>query len=417
MQSIMRCGNCGFEITGRPAHCPRCAAKLVYMNTRLRYGTLVPAPVDKDSCSSAPIQKEAPHLVLTWLGYIVRGALAFVVWFASFAILVRVPIFSEVEDGISKITSPIPLFVPIALAICVFVLMKKPLHSIWTTVKQGRSDSAIENPKSKIPFFPKGRVAAVEKLTKQAALHYEQATESDSVDLFVYYWKRMEEDLDSIKPYYGKVPSSCTMSAHTLTGRVKNKQWKLRDVMERAKNRAIADIKGEHHNNKLGRYSSFKDDIDRHYSIYDAETAAFAQSMLAEVARAAGIGGAETQSCENDIDHMEGHAFEYWCANLLAKIGYTDVSVTRGSGDQGVDVLAQKDGIKYAIQCKCYSSDLGNTPVQEVLAGKKFYHCHIGAVMTNRHFTRGAKELAEETGVLLWDRDWINQAIAASNSK
>lgn len=27
--------------------------------------------------------------------------------------------------------------------------------------------------------------------------------------------------------------------------------------------------------------------------------------------------------------------------------------------------------------------------------------------MTNRHFTKGAKEAAEATGVLLWDRDWI----------
>lgn len=107
------------------------------------------------------------------------------------------------------------------------------------------------------------------------------------------------------------------------------------------------------------------------------------------------------------VDAMEGHAFEYWCADLLRKNGFANVSVTRGSGDQGVDVLAEKDGIRYAVQCKCYSKDLGNTPVQEVSAGKVFYHCQIGAVLTNRYFTKGAKELAESTGILLWDRDWI----------
>ena len=106
-----------------------------------------------------------------------------------------------------------------------------------------------------------------------------------------------------------------------------------------------------------------------------------------------------------DIDFMEGHDFEYWCAGLLRHIGFQGVTVTQGSGDQGVDILAQKDGIRYAIQCKRYSSNLGNTPVQEVHAGKMMYNCQIGAVMTNRYFTDGAKQLAAATGVLLWDRD------------
>lgn len=107
------------------------------------------------------------------------------------------------------------------------------------------------------------------------------------------------------------------------------------------------------------------------------------------------------------IDQMEGHDFEHWCADALRKLGYRNVEVTPGSGDQGVDVLAQKDGVKYAIQCKRYNSDLGNKPVQEVHAGKAIYHCHVGVVVTNQHFTTGAKQLAEATGTLLWDREWI----------
>lgn len=111
------------------------------------------------------------------------------------------------------------------------------------------------------------------------------------------------------------------------------------------------------------------------------------------------------------VDGMEGHDFEYWCADLLKKNGFSNVEVTRGSGDQGVDVLARFGDAKYAVQCKCYSSDLGNKPVQEVNAGKAFYHCHIGVVMTNRYFTAGAKEIAEATGVLLWDRDTLKRLI------
>lgn len=113
----------------------------------------------------------------------------------------------------------------------------------------------------------------------------------------------------------------------------------------------------------------------------------------------------------NLVDSMAGLEFEHWCADLLCKNSFTNVTVTQASGDQGVDILAEKDGIRYAIQCKCYSSDLGNTPVQEVNAGKEFYHCHVGAVMTNQHFTTGAKALAAATGVLLWDRDWIQERL------
>ena len=109
------------------------------------------------------------------------------------------------------------------------------------------------------------------------------------------------------------------------------------------------------------------------------------------------------------IDDMDGSQFEIWCAELLRNKGFSDVTVNGKSGDQGVDILATNEGVKYAIQCKCYSSDLGNTPIQEVYAGKIFYNCHVAVVMTNRKFTPGGVELAESTGVLLWDRDWIER--------
>ena len=118
-----------------------------------------------------------------------------------------------------------------------------------------------------------------------------------------------------------------------------------------------------------------------------------------------------------DIDTMEGHDFEYLCAELLKRQGFSQVQVTRGSGDQGVDILAQKGNQKYAIQCKRYSSPLGNSPVQEVYTGKVFYGCDVAAVLTNQYFTSSAKSLAEKTGVLLWDRDCLIEFIRSSQRK
>ncbi len=108
-----------------------------------------------------------------------------------------------------------------------------------------------------------------------------------------------------------------------------------------------------------------------------------------------------------EIDAMPGHEFEHFCADLLRKNGFRKVSVTPGSGDQGVDVIAVKGTSRYAIQCKRYASPLGNKPVQEVYTGKAFYGCRYGVVMTNSTFTPHAKDLAKKTGVLLWDRKVI----------
>ena len=44
---------------------------------------------------------------------------------------------------------------------------------------------------------------------------------------------------------------------------------------------------------------------------------------------------------------MDGLQFEHRCAELLRYRGFHKVAVTKGSGDQGVDILAQKNGIKY----------------------------------------------------------------------
>lgn len=109
------------------------------------------------------------------------------------------------------------------------------------------------------------------------------------------------------------------------------------------------------------------------------------------------------------LDAMEGHEFEYACADILRANGFKNVEVTRGSGDFGVDVLAEKKGIKYAIQCKCYSHKLDNKPIQEVIGGLVCYGCTKGAVMTNQYFTEPAKELARINGVELWDRDALKK--------
>lgn len=111
------------------------------------------------------------------------------------------------------------------------------------------------------------------------------------------------------------------------------------------------------------------------------------------------------------LDEIEGHDFEYYCAELLKKRGFEEVSVTKGSGDYGVDVLAEKDGVTYAIQCKAYTMPVGVKAVQEACAGREFYDRMVGAVLTNQYFTKPAVEAAKKLKILLWDRGYLDSMI------
>ena len=113
----------------------------------------------------------------------------------------------------------------------------------------------------------------------------------------------------------------------------------------------------------------------------------------------------------DDIDLMEGHDFEYFCADLLRRRGFQEVEVTKGSGDYGIDILAEKEGITYAIQCKCYAAPVGVKAVQEAYAGRDYYDCMVGAVLTNQYFTTPAVEAAKKLKILLWDRGYLESMI------
>ena len=112
----------------------------------------------------------------------------------------------------------------------------------------------------------------------------------------------------------------------------------------------------------------------------------------------------------NDVsmDNMSGEEFERFCAKLLISNNYKNVKTTKSSGDHGIDILATKDDLVYAIQCKCYQKNVGNSAVQEAYTGRELYNANYSVVMTNRYFSPQAQAEAKRLGVLLWDRDTIS---------
>ena len=95
-----------------------------------------------------------------------------------------------------------------------------------------------------------------------------------------------------------------------------------------------------------------------------------------------------------------GHDFERWVAAQLAKAGWT-ASVTQASGDDGVDVIAKREGLTVAVQCKRYAGSVGNKAVQEVYSGMRHLQLDKAVVISTGKYTKAAQNLASSTGVLL----------------
>lgn len=129
----------------------------------------------------------------------------------------------------------------------------------------------------------------------------------------------------------------------------------------------------------------------------------------------------ETNACEkniislNDIDQMDGSAFEQCCAKLLEANGYANVRVIGKAGDHGMDILAEKDGAKWGFQCKRWNQPVGNREARDIVASNFYYKCNILAIITTSTFTQPAKDYAQSARVLLWDRVKLNELIYTMN--
>lgn len=116
----------------------------------------------------------------------------------------------------------------------------------------------------------------------------------------------------------------------------------------------------------------------------------------------------------DDIDKMTGLEFEHFLGELFGKKGYKS-EVTKGTGDQGADLIIEKFGERTVVQAKRYSGVVSNTAIQEAVGAKAHYNCSKAMVITNSYFTRSAMELANSNNVELWDREKLEKQIEFLN--
>ena len=113
----------------------------------------------------------------------------------------------------------------------------------------------------------------------------------------------------------------------------------------------------------------------------------------------------ETESEKNPAfltfsDDMTPNEFETFCAEELRRAGW-NARVTMQSRDQGVDVVAERDGIRVVIQSKFHSRPVGIKAVQEIVAARTHEQADYGVVVSNNRYTQDAEQLASTNKVFL----------------
>lgn len=109
----------------------------------------------------------------------------------------------------------------------------------------------------------------------------------------------------------------------------------------------------------------------------------------------------------HDLGLMDGHEFERWLADQFTASGWHVVNVGHGGGDQGADLLIEKNGRRVVVQAKRYDSSISNSAVQQAYSAIPVYRAQEAWVVTNGSFTPQAVQLASHTEIRLCDRSTL----------
>ena len=98
---------------------------------------------------------------------------------------------------------------------------------------------------------------------------------------------------------------------------------------------------------------------------------------------------------------MTPDQYEKYVANYFQNKGYK-VKQTPYSNDYGVDVFAERNKEKIAIQAKMFGNSnrkINRQMVMEFYGAKDFFNCNKGIIVTDGEIIQNAKDVADKLGV------------------
>lgn len=113
----------------------------------------------------------------------------------------------------------------------------------------------------------------------------------------------------------------------------------------------------------------------------------------------------------DELKRMNPFKFEKYVADLYKSMGYS-VHQTKRTGDGGKDIIVQKNGQTYYIECKRYANPISSSKMRDfvgacALGGKNIK----GIYVTTSRFTSDAKSAARRKGIELIDGEKLTRMI------
>jgi hypothetical protein len=99
-------------------------------------------------------------------------------------------------------------------------------------------------------------------------------------------------------------------------------------------------------------------------------------------------------------ESLNPYEFEKEVAALFQRYGWV-ANVTRGSGDEGVDIFLEKDNQKAIVQCKKHINPIGPAIARELLGAVVHHKSHLGILVCTGGFTSGVYQFAQNNPIKL----------------
>ncbi|MFC0562078.1 restriction endonuclease [Halalkalibacter alkalisediminis] len=113
-----------------------------------------------------------------------------------------------------------------------------------------------------------------------------------------------------------------------------------------------------------------------------------------------------------NIDEIPDKDFQKLLVPIFQRQGYS-VNKMKENYRSKADLVLRKKGVKAIVFAKRQTSNIGSNLIKDALASKPTYQASKVIVVTNRHFTKAAKQVARANKVVLIDRDSLDAMLDA----
>jgi restriction system protein len=103
--------------------------------------------------------------------------------------------------------------------------------------------------------------------------------------------------------------------------------------------------------------------------------------------------------------------FEEYITELFKLLGYEKVTLTPQMNDKGIDILMEKNGKRYGVQCKRHKGIIGSPAIQSFLGAMQHAQTSHGFFVTTSTFSLEAEKMASQHPIELVDSIKLAQMI------